>query len=60
MNDALRYAAAIVPSIGVGFLFYLIIKHILEGDRNERVAQARWEKAHAADDKGDGSGPAPG
>ncbi len=51
MNDVARYAAAIIPSIGVGFLFYVIIKHILEGDRNERVAQARWDKAHDAAEK---------
>ena len=34
---------AIVPSIGVGFLFYKVIKAILEGDRNERLAHSRWE-----------------
>lgn len=44
MSDIWPYLAALLPSIGVGYLFYLIIKNILEGDRNERIAQARWEK----------------
>lgn len=46
MNSFWPYAAALLPSIGVGYIFYLIIKNILEGDRNERLAQARWEKQH--------------
>ncbi|MBK6885735.1 MAG: lysyl-tRNA synthetase [Tetrasphaera sp.] len=54
MSHVWTYAAAIIPSIGVAFLFYVIIKHILEGDRNERVAQARWEKAH---DRSEGTDP---
>jgi hypothetical protein len=30
----------------VGVLFYFVIKSILEGDRRERLAQARWESEH--------------
>lgn len=37
------YLAALLPTIGVAFLFYFIMKFILEGDRRERLAQARWE-----------------
>ncbi len=37
------YVLALVPTIGVGTLFYFVIKSILEGDRRERLAQARWE-----------------
>lgn len=40
------YVLAIVPTIGVGVLFYFVIKSILEGDRRERLAQARWEAEH--------------
>ncbi|CAN7517420.1 hypothetical protein LJR027_003414 [Terrabacter sp. LjRoot27] len=40
------YVLAIVPTIGVGALFYFVIKSILEGDRRERLAQARWEAEH--------------
>jgi hypothetical protein len=35
---------ALVPSTGVGVLFYLVIKAMIEGDRRERAAHARWEK----------------
>lgn len=46
MGDFWRYVAALVPSTGVGFLFYLIIKAMIEGDRRERRALALWEAAH--------------
>ncbi|HON74916.1 MAG TPA: hypothetical protein PKZ38_11195 [Dermatophilaceae bacterium] len=39
------YVAALLPTIGVAFLFYYVMKYILEGDRRERLAQARWERA---------------
>ena len=42
----LPYVLAIVPTVGVGVLFYFVIKSILEGDRRERLAQARWEAEH--------------
>lgn len=44
MDRFWTYAAALLPSIGVGYLFYMIIKNLLEGDRNERIAMARMEK----------------
>lgn len=34
---------ALLPSAGVAFLFYLVIKAMLEGDRNERLAHSKWE-----------------
>jgi hypothetical protein len=43
MESVMPYVLAIVPTIGVGALFYFVIKSILEGDRRERLAQARWE-----------------
>lgn len=42
------YIATLLPSIGVLYLFYVIMKHILEGDRRERIAQAQWENAQDA------------
>jgi len=39
---------ALIPSIGVLFLFVVAIKAMLEGDRRERAAQAKWDKEHAA------------
>jgi hypothetical protein len=46
MESVMPYVLAIVPTIGVGALFYFVIKSILEGDRRERLAQARWEAEH--------------
>ncbi len=40
------YVAALIPSAGVGFLFYLVIKNMIEGDRKERLAHSQWEAAH--------------
>lgn len=40
---------ALVPSVGVGVLFYLVIKAMFEADRRERAAHARWEKEHPQD-----------
>jgi hypothetical protein len=40
------YVAALIPSAGVGFLFYLVVKHMIEGDRRERLAHSQWEAAH--------------
>jgi len=34
---------ALLPSAGVAFLFYVVIKSMLEGDRRERLAHSRWE-----------------
>lgn len=34
---------ALLPSAGVAFLFYVVIKAMLEGDRNERLAHSKWE-----------------
>jgi hypothetical protein len=46
MESVLPYVLAIVPTVGMGTLFYFVIKSILEGDRRERLAQARWEAEH--------------
>ncbi|WP_226346479.1 hypothetical protein [Agilicoccus flavus] len=46
MNDVWPYLMALAPPVGVGFLFYLVIKAIVEGDRKERLAQSRWEAQH--------------
>jgi len=46
MESVLPYVLAIVPTVGMGTLFYFVIKSILEGDRRERLAQAQWEAEH--------------
>jgi hypothetical protein len=51
MDKFWLYAGALLPSIGVGYLFYIIIKNLLEGDRNERIAMARLDKAREERDR---------
>ena len=46
MESVMPYVLALVPTIGMATLFYFVIKSILEGDRRERLAQARWDKEH--------------
>ncbi|MDE9364953.1 hypothetical protein PZ938_04985 [Luteipulveratus sp. YIM 133132] len=43
MNDLWPYIAALLPTLGLLYLFYLVMKHIMEGDRRERIAHAQWE-----------------
>ena len=43
MDQFWAIVVAIVPSIGVGFLFYKVMRAIIEGDRNERLAHSQWE-----------------
>jgi hypothetical protein len=35
--------AALLPTAGVAFLFYIVIKAMVEGDRRERIAHSQWE-----------------
>jgi len=49
-SDIWPYLAAILPTICVSILFYFIIKAMIEGDRRERIAQAKWEKEHQPKD----------
>jgi len=46
LSFALTALGALLPSAGVAFLFYVIIKAMLEGDRRERLAHSRWEADH--------------
>lgn len=43
MHPVVVALVALVPSIGVGFLFYLAIRALVNADRNERAALARLE-----------------
>jgi hypothetical protein len=40
----LKALLALIPSLGVLFLFVVVLKAMLEGDRRERAAQARFER----------------
>lgn len=55
MDSVWAVVLAIVPSIGVGFLFYKVLRAVLEGDRNERLAHARWEAGQSANNVNPGS-----
>ncbi|WP_082589109.1 hypothetical protein [Nostocoides sp. Soil756] len=51
MDVVWPYLAALVPTIFVATLFYFLMKRILEGDRNERLAQRRFENEQDAAEK---------
>ena len=44
-DDIWPYIAGILPTILVAAFFYRIMKNMIEGDRQERVAQAQWERS---------------
>lgn len=48
------YAAALIPTVGVAFLFYWVVRYMIEADRSERKALARWnaEQDRAAGRRG--------
>ncbi len=48
MNTVTAALAAVVPSIGVGVLFWLTIRALINADRNERAALARLDAQDAA------------
>lgn len=35
--------AALIPSAGLLFLFFFLMKRIVEADRRERAAERRWQ-----------------
>jgi len=43
MDTLLAALAALIPSIGVGLLFWLAMRKIVRADRNERLALERLE-----------------
>lgn len=46
-KDIWPYVAALIPTLGLLFLFYLIMKNMLEGDRKERAAIRAWDQQKA-------------
>ncbi|HQY33623.1 hypothetical protein [Actinotalea sp.] len=49
MHPALQALAALVPSVGVGLLFWLAIRTIVRADRTERAAMARLDAEERRD-----------
>ena len=54
------FLIAVIPSVGVLFLFWLVIRALLEADRRERSAQARIEAAERRGNAPGGRGPTVG
>jgi len=50
MDTMFEVLAALIPSLGVGFLFYLAIRALVNADRNERTALARLDAKAKADE----------
>ena len=48
MSPFLAGAAALIPSAGVGFLFFLAIRALVNADRTERAALARLDAEERA------------
>jgi hypothetical protein len=54
MNGFLLALAALLPSVGVGAIFWYVMRALVNADRNERAALARMDAqdaAHAAERK---------
>lgn len=46
ISESWPYVAALLPTVGVAFLFYWIIRYMVEADRSERKALAKWNAEH--------------
>ena len=48
---------ALLPPLGVGFLFYIVVRAIIHADRRERAALARMEReeSESAESRGEGA-----
>ena len=49
MDTFWQAAAALVPSIGVGLIFYLAMRFIVRADRNERASLAELDRIEASE-----------
>ena len=59
MHNLWLAIAALLPTAGVAFLFYIVIKAMIEGDRRERLAHSKWEAEQERLQKGNNSGDLP-
>jgi hypothetical protein len=48
MNGLLTALAALIPSVGVGLLFWYAMRAVVNADRTERQALARMDAAERA------------
>ena len=49
MDTFWQAVAALVPSIGVGLIFYLAMRFIIRADRNERANLAELDRIEASE-----------
>ncbi|GAA1730468.1 hypothetical protein GCM10009809_27520 [Isoptericola hypogeus] len=54
MDNFLAVLAALIPSVGVGLLFWLAMRKIVRADRNERLALDRMDAEER--EQADGAG----
>lgn len=57
LSDAGVYVAALLPTLGMLYLFWVVMKHIVEGDRRERAAQREWEQRSSPKEPDPGTSP---
>jgi len=43
-HEGVDYIVAVTPSVGVGVLFFIIMRIIFTADRREREAARKWER----------------
>lgn len=58
MNTFWTAVAALVPSIGVGVIFYFAMRFVVRADRNERANLAELDRLDAESRAGQGAPPA--
>jgi hypothetical protein len=52
LDSVLKVIGALIPSAGLLLLFWMALRAIVQADRRERAAEAKWNREHG--------GPAPG
>ena len=52
LHEGWMILAALLPSIGLLYLFFVIIKHMVEGDRRERAALRQLDQDSGVDANG--------
>ncbi len=57
MDQFLFEAGALIPSIGVGLLFWFVIRAILNADRREREAEKEAERLMREQEKAEAAAP---
>ena len=53
MNHVWPYLAALIPFVGMGWLFWLVMKNVVEADRTERRAHSLLDREAKTREKGE-------